>query len=111
MEKAEENLSTQEVIEELEKRHEERRRKIFFAIFAIVFFLIIGTVFYHINEKWSIIDSIFFSTIILTTIGLGDLSPTNDLSKIFTVGYAFMGVGTVLYLLTSIASYILEERE
>jgi len=112
MEKAEEKLETQmEIIEELERRHAERRRKIFFAVFAIVSFLVIGTVFYHINEKWSIIDSVFFSTIILTTIGLGNLSPTNDLSKIFTIGYAFMGVGTVLYLLTSIASYILEERE
>ena len=111
MEKAEENLNTQEVIRELEKRHDERRRRIFFAIFAIVSFLIIGTAFYHINEKWSILDSAYFSTILLTTIGLGDLHPTSDISKLFTIFYVLMGVGTVLYLLTSIASYLLEERE
>jgi len=111
MEKAEENLNTQEVIRELEKRHEARRRRIFSAVFAIIFFLVIGTTFYHLNEKWSIINSAYFSTILLTTVGLGDLYPTNDVSKMFTIAYVLMGVGTVLYLLTSIAAYILEERE
>lgn len=111
LEKAEENLNREKVIGELEKRHEERIRRIFFAVFAIVSFLIIGTVFYSIIEKWSILDSLYFSTIILTTIGLGDLHPTNDVSKMFTIGYVLMGVGTVLYLLTTIAAYILEERE
>jgi hypothetical protein len=60
---------------------------------AVLFTLIVGTVFYHLVEGWRILDSAYFSVITLTTIGYGDFSPQTDLGKLFTILYAFAGVG------------------
>jgi hypothetical protein len=62
----------------------------------LVVILGIGTAFYAFEEKWSIIDAFYFSAMTITTAGFGDLHPTTDLSKLFTVFYIFMGLGFVL---------------
>ena len=55
----------------------------------------IGTVVYHFIEEWTWVDSFYFSSVTLTTVGFGDLTPTSDFSKIFTVFYIFSGVAIV----------------
>ena len=62
--------------------------------------LALGTVVYRIIEDWSWVDSFYFSSVALTTVGFGDLSPSSDISKLFTVFYIFSGIsliGGVLY--------------
>ena len=61
--------------------------------------LAIGTVVYRILEDWSWVDSFYFSAVALTTVGFGDLSPTTDASKIFTVFYIFSGISLIGVLL------------
>ena len=61
-----------------------------------------GATFYHNQEKWSWVDSFYFSTTTLTTIGFGDLHPTTDSSKIFTIFYVLVGVSVVLYMFSTI---------
>ena len=56
----------------------------------------IGTVFYHFQEGWRWLDSLYFSVITLTTIGYGDFSPETDLGKIFTLFYIIIGLGMIL---------------
>ena len=77
-------------------------RKKLIAIFLILAYMIFGTIFYHIEENWSYLNSFYFSGITLTTIGYGDLTPVSNLSKIITVIFAFSGVGIVLYSLSSL---------
>jgi predicted membrane channel-forming protein YqfA (hemolysin III family) len=62
----------------------------------LIAILSVGTIFYTLEEKWSVIDSFYFSAMTITTAGFGDLHPTTDLSKLFTVFYIFMGLGVVL---------------
>ncbi len=57
--------------------------------------LSIGTVVYHFMEDWTWVDSFYFSSVTLTTVGFGDLTPTSDLSKIFTVFYIFGGISLI----------------
>ncbi len=59
---------------------------------AAVLLLVTGTVVYHVLEGWGWIDSLYFSTVALTTVGFGDLAPTRDVSKLFTVAYLLTGV-------------------
>jgi len=58
--------------------------------------LAIGSAFYHYIEKWSWIDSIYFSFISLTTVGFGDITPSTDIGKIFTIFYLTIGIGLIL---------------
>jgi len=54
--------------------------------------LALGTVVYHLIEGWSWVDSFYFSSVAVTTVGFGDLTPTTDASKLFTVFYIFSGM-------------------
>ena len=54
-----------------------------------------GTVVYRILEDWGWVDSFYFSAVALTTVGFGDLSPSTDASKLFTVVYIFSGISLI----------------
>ena len=68
--------------------------------------LLVGTVFYHLVEGWSWLDSFYFSVITLSTVGYGDFSPTMAISKLFTVVYIFLGIS----IFVSFASMLTKER-
>lgn len=61
-----------------------------------------GTVFYSLAEGWTVIEALYFSVVALTTVGFGDLTPTNDAVRLFTVAYILVGVGVLLALLTAV---------
>lgn len=62
-----------------------------------------GTLFYHLVEGWRWIDSLYFSTVTLATVGYGDLHPATDLGKAFTIGYILLGVGIFVGIFTVIS--------
>lgn len=62
---------------------------------AAALLLTVGTVVYRLLEDWSWIDSFYFSSIAVTTVGFGDLVPTTDAAKLFTVAYVFSGVAII----------------
>ena len=57
--------------------------------------LLVGTLAYSVIEGWSFVDSFYFSSVALTVVGFGDLRPSTDFSKIFTVFYIFSGIAIV----------------
>lgn len=78
---------------------------------VIAALLLFGTVVYSKIEGWSFVDSFYFTGMTITTIGYGDLVPTNDFSKVLTVFFALVGVSFVLYLLFNLANFSLEKRD
>ena len=68
---------------------------------SALFILALGTVMYHRLEGWSWIDSLYFSSVAVTTVGFGDLTPTTDGSKLFTVFYIFSGVAIIATFLNT----------
>ncbi|MBN2067621.1 MAG: two pore domain potassium channel family protein [Candidatus Diapherotrites archaeon] len=85
--------------------------KLGFVITVLVLLLAAGTVIYHHLEQWSFVDSFYFTTTTLTTIGYGDLTPTTDLSKVVTVFFALSGVATFLYALSVIAVFSIQKGQ
>jgi hypothetical protein len=60
-----------------------------------ILLLATGTIVYRALEDWSWVDSFYFSAVAVTTVGFGDLTPTRDISKLFTVLYIFSGIGII----------------
>jgi hypothetical protein len=54
-----------------------------------------GTVAYRLLEDWSWVDSLYFSVVAVTTVGFGDITPSNDASKLFTVAYILVGISLI----------------
>ena len=61
-----------------------------------------GCVAYSWLEGWSPVDSVYFLTVVATTVGYGDITPTTDAGKLFTAVYALIGVTTVFKTLTDV---------
>ncbi len=81
------------------------------AFFSIVVLLILGTTVYHNIEGWDWVDSFYFTGVTVTTVGYGDLYPTHDASKIFTVFLALGGITIVFYSVSVIASIYFERQQ
>ena len=77
-------------------------------LLAVVGLLGSGTWVYHRFEGWSVLDSLYFSVITLTTVGYGDLSPTRPGTKIFTMVFIIVGIGILLAFINMVAKHALE---
>lgn len=71
-------------------------------LITTIIILMVGTLTYHYLENWSVIDSLYFSVVTLTTIGYGDFSPKTDAGKIFTIIYIVVGIGMILSFINTI---------
>ncbi|GAX21292.1 potassium channel subfamily K member 16 [Fistulifera solaris] len=66
---------------------------------VICYYLIAVLCFSYFFENWTIIDSLYFATVLFTTIGFGDLSPstwTGRMSVIFLAMYGIVLLGIFL---------------
>ncbi len=84
------------VEEEELKELRERYAYQFVAAYAVVL-LGAGTAFYMVVEDWSLVDALYFCVVTSTTVGFGDLSPSTDLAKLFTIFYIVSSVGLIGY--------------
>ena len=88
-----------------------RRDPQFRSLVVLVFFtLLSGTIFYSLQEGWTIVDAFYFSVTTLTTVGLGDLAPTTTVGKLFTVFYIFAGLSLVLGFIETLAKETFRSR-
>ncbi|MEA2057679.1 MAG: potassium channel family protein [Actinomycetota bacterium] len=74
---------------------DDARRGYRILVAAALSILATGTVVYHYLEDWSWVDSLYFSSVAVTTVGFGDLTPTSDGAKLFTVAYIFAGIAII----------------
>ena len=58
---------------------------IYYSLAVILFSFVLDT-------KWSVIDSLYFSTILFTTIGYGDIFPQHQYGQVFTILLAIYGI-------------------
>jgi voltage-gated potassium channel len=79
-------------------------------VFLVVITLLGGTIFYSTVEGWSVVDAFYFSVTTLTTVGLGDLTPTTTISKLFTVVYIFAELSIILGFLDTVAKETLRHQ-
>lgn len=85
--------------------------EIFVAATTLLGWMAIGTIVFHRLESWNWIQSFYFSVVTITTVGYGDFTPTNDLSRLFAAIYILVGVSIGLVTLSMIGAEILRKRE
>lgn len=74
-------------------------------IISIIIYGILGSIYImHLN----IFDSVYYTFITIATVGYGDIIPTTQLQKLFTVSLAISGLGIIAYILTVIFSSVTE---
>jgi hypothetical protein len=84
-----------------------------FRILLYMLLILLGsaTLFYASIEHWSIVDSFYFSVMTMATIGYGDLAPTTDMSKLFTVIFAVLSIGVFAAVVSKIVAIMLERKK
>jgi len=83
------------------------------AIYHTIVYIVIGIAGYSfiLETKWSVIDSVYFSAVVFTTVGYGDISPdSSDAGMIFTIFYALYGI-VILGIFLGILGDMAVERQ
>ena len=73
----------------------------------LVTYYAIGSVAYDELEEWPMLDTTYFLTVTITTVGYGDLCPVTDAGKMFTVFYAIVGIVFVFAALEPLVTALL----
>lgn len=86
------------------------RARIRIVLMSVLASLVLGTVTFHLVEGWSILDSLYVTAQTVTTVGFGDLTPRTVTGRIFATFFMVVGVGIVLYALTSTVQSIVHSE-
>lgn len=76
-----------------------------FAVFWVVVYFSLGVVYYNKAEGWDVTTSIYFQMVTVSTVGYGDLSPSSDASKLFTVFWILLGIIVVFSQLAAAVDF------
>jgi len=79
-------------------------------IIAVISAIALGTVAFHLLEGWSILDSLYVAAQTVTTVGFGDLAPRTLQGRAFATVFMVVGVGVVLYALTTAVQSIVQSE-
>jgi voltage-gated potassium channel len=87
-------------------------KKLQYIALAMLAVVMIGTVGFKVTggEGTSFLDALYMTAITVSTVGYGDVIGLDDkpFGKIFAIAFVFLGTGTVAYLFTTLAAYIIE---
>lgn len=64
----------------------------------------------EVVRSWSVVDSLYFSIVTITTTGYGDLLPNTDGAKIFACFYAYFGVGIIAAVMGFLLAIMVEKH-
>lgn len=70
--------------------------------------LVAGTLGYMVLEGWQFLESLYMTTITVTTVGFGEVRHLSTEGRVFTVVLIFMGVGLVLYVTGFVVQFMVE---
>lgn len=93
------------------KDNKQRRRQILMVTFPILVTLISsGTLIFHHLEDWTWIESFYFTIVTITTVGYGDIAPSNDITRLVVSFYILIGVAIGAGIISFYGSSIVKKR-
>ena len=73
--------------------------------------LFIGTTGFMILEKLSFLDALYFTVVTISTVGYGDIHPTNVASKVFGIVLIIIGIGTFFTIITNVTQLLVQRGQ
>lgn len=70
-----------------------------FMMVYVLLYMTVGIIFYQQHEGWSLSECVYFTVVVISTVGYGDLAPTSDASKIFTAFYVIFGASLLTFII------------
>lgn len=80
----------------------------FVLVWVMIFF---GCLIMLAIEDWNFGDSFYWAIVTITTVGFGDMVPTTDKGKIFTIFYCLVGVAMLARVMNDLIAYPLVKKE
>jgi voltage-gated potassium channel len=94
----------------MEQRWDTTRRQMGRAALVFLSVAVLGACGYYIIEQpnhWSVLDAIYMSVITVSTVGFTEVHEPGPVGRVFTIFLILIGVGSFMYLATSVANYII----
>ena len=86
------------------------RFRLRYALSAVLAAITLGTLGFYQLEHWSLADSLYVTIQTLTTVGYGDVTPQTAGGRFFASLYMIIGVGAVLYVLSTTVQTIVQSE-
>ena len=83
-------------------------RKIIFLTSILLALLVLGSLGFVWLEGWSYLDALYMTVATLTTLGGGEVQPLSQLGRVYTMALVLVGMGVLLYIVTSLARVVVE---
>jgi voltage-gated potassium channel len=84
------------------------KRRLVIILGILILLIVMGTVGYHWLEGWALLDSLYMTVIILSTVGLGEYRFLDANGKLFTIVLIFFGMIVGGYAVNLLGQRILE---
>lgn len=78
------------------------------ALALLVLVVAAGTAGFALIEGWSAWDALYMTITTVTTVGYREIHPLSHAGEVFNVGLIVVGVGTVLYTLSTLMALVVE---
>lgn len=75
-----------------------------------IFFLAIGIAIFSHLEGWSILESAYYVSATLTTVGYGDITPVTTAGRILAIIYMWIGVSVAASVIGLVGSSIINKK-
>jgi voltage-gated potassium channel len=86
------------------------RMRLKIGITAMIGVLAGGTIGFRLLEGWSWLLSLYMTVITISTVGYKEVGELSDLTRLFTIGLIFCGVGSIALVGSSALEWIIEQH-
>ncbi len=73
-------------------------------ILMLALLYVVSAIFFHFVEGWSFLDSVYFTTMTISTVGYGDIVPMTPAGKVGSMLLILLGISLAFYVLTRLGA-------
>jgi potassium channel subfamily K, other eukaryote len=81
-----------------------------FLLHALIYYALAVIGFSYMVQSWTIINSLYYGTVLFCTIGFGDIEPDNSAARLYTIFLALYGIAFLGILLGAVIDYCIDYR-